>query len=126
MEALTLLAAFLLAVIGVARATRLLIHDAYPPTRALRRWWWNQTAGKGGWRAGWALVLVDPDDPDGSGCPFCAAPYLTAVALAVAIAGDVWSPDLGTLGGWWWILAVWASISYLAAMVVLRDEPLDH
>ena len=121
-DPLQLLAAFLLAVVGVARATRLLIHDGYPPTAALRRWWWNQTVAKGGWRDSWHLLLVGRE-PDESGCPFCAAPYIAAVALGTAVWADVLPLDLGTLAGWWWLLAVWASVSYLAAMLVLRDEP---
>lgn len=122
MIALQLLAAFLLGVIAVARATRLVLHDHYPPAEAVRRWWWNQTVAKDDWRAPWHLLLVG-EDPTKPGCPFCLAPYLAAVTLAVAIAGGVWSPDLGTLGGWWWVLAVWAAGSYLSAMFVLRDEP---
>lgn len=122
MTALALAAAYALAVVAVARATRLVIFDPYPPAAAARRWWWNQTIGRGGWRAAWHKLAVgeEPHDP---GCPFCASPYITAVTLAVAIAGDVWTPDLGTVGGWWWVAAVWASVSYLSAMLVLRDEP---
>lgn len=121
-DPLALLAAFLLAVVGVARATRLLIHDPYPPAAALRRWWWNKTVAKGDWRASWHNVLVG-EEPNESGCPFCAAPYVAALALAAAVWADVWSPELDTLRGWWLLLAVWASVSYLASMLVLRDEP---
>lgn len=119
-----LLAAYLLAVVAVARATRLVVHDPYPPVQVLRLRWidyqanrdWDPVAQheRTGLRYGWGSLVT---------CPFCAAPYITAVTLAVAIAGDVWEPDLHTLGGWWLVLAVWASISYLAAMLVLRDEP---
>lgn len=113
-DPLALLAAFLLAVIGVARAVRLIVHDAYPPAEAFRAWWLNRTEVKGGWRASWAPLVT---------CPFCAAPYVAAVTVALAVAGGVWSPDLTTGAGWWWALAVWASVSYLSAMLVLRDEP---
>jgi hypothetical protein len=123
MTELTLLAAFLLAVVATARLTRLLIHDAYPPTVALRLWWWNQTVAKGGWRTGWHRLLVG-DDPDDSGCPFCAAPYLSAIVLAVGMAAGIWQPGW-SLAGVWWTGAVWATLSYLAAIFVVRDEPLD-
>lgn len=122
MTALTLAAAYLIAALSIARATRLLTSDAYPPARALRYWWWNQTAGKGGWRRDWNVILVG-DTPDRPGCPFCASPYVTAVTVAAAVWADVWDPDLSTLAGWWWVLAVWASLSYVASMIVVRDEP---
>lgn len=110
--ALTLAAAFILGTIAVARATRLVVHDAYPPAQAFRSWFIRVTRD-GAWSP-----LVE--------CPFCASPYIAAVTLAVAIWGDVWEPDLGTVGGWWWVLAVWAAVSYLAAMIELRDEPPEE
>lgn len=121
---ITLLVAFLLAVVGTARAVRLLIFDAYPPVAALRRWWWNATVAKGGWRKDWHLVLVG-ETPDRPGCPFCAAPYVAALVLAAGLFARIWTPDLSTFAGWCWVLAVWATLSYLAAMLVVRDEPAD-
>lgn len=115
-----LIAAVVLGTVAVARATRLLTSDAYPPAEALRRWWWNQTVGKGGWRAGWAPLLTDENA--GAGCPFCAAPYLAAVNLTWAILADV--PD--TTGFWaqaWWACNLWLAVSYISAMIVVRDEP---
>lgn len=113
---LALLVAFLLAVIGTARVTRLIVHDSYPPIERLRigflRW-----ASRTPRRGPWSPLMT---------CPFCAAPYIAAVVLAAAVLADVWSPDLGTVNGWWWLLAVWASVSYLAAMLVVRDEPYDE
>lgn len=123
---LALLAAYLLGVVAVGRATRLVVHDPYPPIQAVRTWWvgkqaqrdWDTTLQqeRTGPAYGWGSLVE---------CPFCAAPYITAVTLAVAIWGDVWTPDLTTVGGWWLVLAVWASVSYLAAMLVLRDEPAE-
>lgn len=126
MHALTLLAAFLLAVIATARLARLVVHDAYPPMEALRIRWevyqGNRDAASrhrpgtlAAVRHGWGPLLT---------CPFCCTPYLAAVVLGVAMLAGVWSP------GWswasvWWTGAVWASVSYLAAMLVVRDEPED-
>lgn len=110
----TYAASFLLAVIGVARATRLLTSDAWPPAAAARIWWINQTKVKGGWRADWSVLAT---------CPFCASPYLAAPAVAAAVATGVWPVDLSSWAAWWWLIAAWASISYLASMLVLRDEP---
>lgn len=119
-DPLTLTAAFIVGVIATARAVRLLTHDHYPPAAALRRWWFNQTLAKGGWRAGWVLLL---SGEEGHGCPFCAAPYVAAVNLAWALlAGVTWD------GFWsqaWWVVNAWAAVSYLAAMLVVRDEPAD-
>lgn len=118
---LTAVVAFLLGSLAVARATRLVTADAYPPAEALRRWWFNQTIAKGGWREGWAPLLTDKDG--GHGCPFCAAPYAAAVNLTWAYLAGV---ATGGTGGWvtaWWLVNLWAAGSYLASMVVVRDEP---
>lgn len=125
----TLLAAYLLGVLATARATRLLTTDAYPPTEALRVRWHIWQANRetarprlrpgslASLRYGWGPLLT---------CPFCAAPYVGAAVLAAAIAADVWEPDLTTLTGWWWTLAVWASGVYLASSYVVRDEPVEE
>lgn len=121
MTALVVLAAVVTGTLGVARATRLTTSDAYPPARAVRLWWINATEvrGHGTWREGWAPLAT---------CPFCFAPYAAAVNLTWAL----WSgaPFDGTAladwHGWasvWWAVNVWAAVSYLAAMVVVRDEP---
>ena len=102
---LLLTAAFVLGVIAVGRAARLLTHDDFPPAVAVRRWWLLHTGKWGG--------LFE--------CPFCMAPYLAAGNLAwIAVAGV--EPD----GFWswsWWLVNLWAAASYLAAIVVLYDEP---
>lgn len=123
-DPLALLAAFLLVTVGVARATRLVVHDPYPPVQALRLRWitwqatrdWDAAAQRErtGVLHGWGSLVE---------CPFCASPYIAAVALGTGVWADVWSPDLSTLAGWWLLLAAWATVSYLAAMIVLRDEP---
>lgn len=117
MSALQLLVTFVVGVLGVARAVRLVVSDDWPPTKAVRDWWEVRT---GQWVEGelvpgrWTSLLT---------CPFCFAPYPTAVALAGVVWAGIWSPELDTLAGWWWVLAVWAAGSYAAAMVVVRDEP---
>lgn len=117
----TLLAAFVVGVIAVGRASRLAVHDAYPPVAAFRRWWFNQTVAKGGWREGWALLFTSHDG--GSGCPFCFAPYAAAVNLTWALAAGLeWGPFWSSA---WWVVNVWAAVSYLAAIVVVYDEPAE-
>lgn len=127
---LTLAVAGLLCVLGVARATRLWVYDAWPPVRWARdRFvaWAEQTVvkrdGKEGpgvprgypqltWRAGWAPLAT---------CPFCVAPWFALGSIAWAC----WSGlSIITLAGeGWWLLHTWFAMSYLAAMVVVRDEP---
>lgn len=120
---LSLLVAAVVGVLGVARLTRLITSDAYPPMARLRDRWkvltgvWvtdEETGDKELVDGPWTPLLT---------CPFCASPYLTALALAAAIVADVWEPDLASLTGWWWVLAVWAAAAYGASMIVVRDEP---
>lgn len=111
-DALTLAVAYVLAVVAVARLTRLVTSDDFPPVAWLRLQWERRTTpGK------WQELAT---------CPFCFAPYAAAGALALAVAADIWTPDLGSVAGWWWMAVVWGSGSYLASMIVLRDEPPEE
>lgn len=120
---LTAVLAALVGIVATARATRLITHDHYPPAEAFRRWWWNNTARKGGWREGWAL-LVSGDDLSG-GCPFCLAPYAVAVDLTWCLLSGAWQAAPGWWAAAWWVVNVWAAVSYAAAMLVVRDEPAE-
>lgn len=106
---LLLLAAFVLATLAAARLTRFVVHDDFPPMEYVRGTY-RRLVGYGPWEG---LVT----------CPFCFAPYAAGGLLALGIGFDVWTPDLSELASWWWIVVVWASMSYLAAMIVVRDEP---
>lgn len=112
-DPLTLLAAFILGTIAVARATRLVVHDPWPPILWARlRWltWTGQTPA----REKWADLFT---------CPFCFAPYAAAVNLTwVLLAGLEWGPFWSSA---WWVVNVWAAAAYLAPMLVLRDEPAE-
>lgn len=128
-ETLTLLAAFVLGTLGVARATRLVTTDAYPPVEAIRIRWeiWHanrdiestRPGTLGSLRHGWAPLLT---------CPFCFAPYAAAVSLAWCYASGAYSQfdGLTSSSGWWWALNVWAAVSYLSAAFVVRDEPPEE
>lgn len=95
-------------VLSVARFTRLVTHDTWPPFEWLR----PRVAAKLG---GWAELVV---------CPFCAAPYLMAGQM-------VWFGLLYDLAGlhsdaftWGWLVPnLWFALSYLAAIVVAYDQP---
>lgn len=103
-DPLVLLTATVVGVLGIARATRLITSDAYPPSVWARAMWVNLT------RAGAWSELAE--------CPFCTAPYLTAGSMAWA-----WFTDLNWT---WWVFHVWLAVSYLAAMIVVRDEPPEE
>lgn len=100
-----LLAAFVVGVLAVARVVRLIVDDDYPPMVWARR----------------KFVEHVPDDwSELVECPFCVAPYVTAVAAGLtwwSFNGD------GKLDWWWWVPTLWLAVSYLAAMVNTRDVP---
>lgn len=100
-----LLAAALVGVVAVARATRLLTQDEWPPVVRLRAAWSNLVR-----HGSWA-VLVE--------CPFCSAPYLAAVDLVWALLAGLDGDGFWTVA--WWVVNAWAAVAYLAAMVVVRD-----
>lgn len=100
----TLLAAFAVGVLAVARLTRLVVDDDWPPMVWARRVWDRLTAN-----SAWA-VLVE--------CPFCVAPYIAAFSIAWAVLSDLhWT---------WWLFHGWLAVAYLAAMVNVRDIPAEE
>lgn len=112
-DPLTLLAAAIVGTLAVARAVRLVTSDAYPPAEWVRLrflTWAAQTPR----REKWGPLVT---------CPFCFAPYAAAVNLAWALlAGLEWTGDLSWSSAWW-VVNAWAAVSYVAAMIVVRDEP---
>lgn len=97
--------AFLVGIVAVGRAARLLVFDDFPPTKAIREGYVRRAS------EGWGTLLL---------CPFCIAPYLAAGDLAWFLLGyhysDWWYAA-------WWVVNVWAAVSYLAAILVAYDEP---
>jgi hypothetical protein len=93
--------ALLFGTLATARAARLVVFDEYPPMLWLRtRYLVYFGTSK------WAKLVE---------CAFCAAPYLAAINMAYAYFSDFhWT---------WWVLNIWAALSYVAAIVVARDEP---
>jgi len=100
-----IVAASIVGIVSVARLTRLLTQDTYPPVAALRARWETWTYAPGHPRRhGWADLAT---------CPYCAAPYLTAIIGAWG-----WLTHFQTA---WWVVNIWLAASYFAAMVVVRD-----
>lgn len=93
------------AVLGVARAVRLLVHEDFPPAKWLRHKVIAWTKG-----GTWAAVVT---------CHWCNAPYLMFGSLAwLAIGLFAWNPLLWA----WWAVHLWAALSYLASWIVHHDE----
>lgn len=102
-QPLVLLAAFVLGVLTVARVTRLLIDDDFPPIA------WVRTRYIGAVPEKWGKLFE---------CPWCMAPY-------VAMADILWAWGSG-LHWSWWLGNVWAAASWLAAFLTVRDLPPDQ
>lgn len=115
-DLLPLLGALIVGAFAVARAVRLVTSDNWPPMLWLRLRWLTWTA-QNPRRERWSDLLT---------CPFCFAPYAVLVDLAWAVAVGAHTHqqlDLSTGHTWWWLVNVWAAVSYVAPMIVVRDEP---
>jgi hypothetical protein len=99
------LATVLVASIGVARAVRVLVHEDFPPGRWVRNTWIAVTKG-----GSWSDIVT---------CHWCAAPYLVAGSMLwFGLGLWLWEPLL-----WgWWVVHLWAALSYAASWVVHHDE----
>jgi hypothetical protein len=104
-----LLAAAITSVLAVARFTRLAIYDAFPPAAWIRRRYADAVPER------WAELVT---------CPFCLAPWVQLVSLLWAWTAGL-DPQTWT-GGLWWLAHLWFALAYLAAMVVVRDQPIVY
>lgn len=105
---LTLIAAFVVGTLAVARATRLWVDDDWPPVMAIRNWY---------------LSKVSMEWMDLATCPFCAAPWFALADLGL---GWLSYNEDGKLDWWWWLPNIWFAVAYLAAMVTTRDLPPEQ
>lgn len=96
-------AAAVVGVLSTARITRLVTQDSFPPAARLRIWWDNRTKDNA-----WAPLIR---------CHWCFAPWAGAVILAWAALTDL-QPA-------WWYVNGWLAGSYVASMVVERDEVVE-
>lgn len=93
--------AIVVAALSIARLTRLITQDIYPPVAWLRAKWAGLTHD-----GEWAELVT---------CPFCAAPYIAAVILAWGwFSGPHWT---------WWAFNGWLAFAYVGSMIVVRDTP---
>jgi hypothetical protein len=99
--------AILVGVLAVTRAVRLIVDDDYPPVLWAKRHFVRRVGEP------WSDVVE---------CPWCAAPYVAAPAVAwfaLLIAQPSWT----WLAWAWWLVNSWAAVSWVAAYLSLRDIP---
>lgn len=97
---LTLAAAIVVGILSAARITRLVTQDAFPPVAWIRGTWDKHTEN-----SSWNTLFH---------CHWCFSAWAT---LAVGLWG--WLTDMQPA---WWLFNGWLAASYIAAMVVERDE----
>lgn len=95
-------------ILGTGRLTRVLVHDEFPPAAWLRQKWSDWVNRHN--HQDWGMLLF---------CWWCAAPWIMAVTI-----GTFALSFLHPVLGWaWWLFWGWLALSYVASMVVARDEP---
>jgi hypothetical protein len=102
-----IVAAVLVAVLGVGRLVRVITYDDFPPAAAVRAWWVDLTRNRETGDMGkWGKLAI---------CLWCFTPWMMAVCVA-------WG--LLTHFGWaWWLFWGWLGLSYVTSMIIVRDEP---
>lgn len=101
-----LIPAVLVAILGAGRLARLITHDTFPPAAALRQLWTNAMKGHEDW-----VILAF--------CFWCATPWI----MLVAIGWFLLSINIVWIAWAWWLFWGWLALSYVASMIVARDEP---
>lgn len=97
-------AAILTTILGVGRLTRVIVHDSFPPAV-----WWRIT---------WARITKDGPWVKLFTCWWCLSFWVTLVCI-----GHAW---LSGLAWHWWLFWGALALSYVAAMVIARDEPAEE
>jgi undecaprenyl pyrophosphate phosphatase UppP len=98
-EIVVVLAAVVVGTLSIARLTRLVTQDSFPPSAWFRSKW-DALTDDGPWS-----TLAH--------CPFC-------ISLWIAIPVILWG-WLSNLHISWWLFNGWMAVSYLAAIVVMND-----
>lgn len=101
------LLAILVGVVGVARLTRVIVHDDFPPAV-----WWRIKWATWTHDGPWAKLFL---------CWWCLSFWVALVCIGWFLLIDVaaffmWS---------WWIFWGALALSYAATMLIVRDEPKE-
>lgn len=102
--------AVLVFVLGVGRLARVIVHDQFPPSVWFRQKWANWVVDHK--HEGWIDLFF---------CFWCLSPWI----MAVAIGWFALSFSVPFLAWAWWLFWGWLALSYVAAMIVERDQPKD-
>lgn len=95
--------AVIVAIIGSARLTRLITHDAFPPVAWLRAKYEDRVPED------WSLLVH---------CPWCMGPWMFLVCMTWFVV-SIFVPWLA----WpWWLFYIWMAGSYLTSQYVHFDE----
>ena len=97
-------------ILSVARLSRLLVIDKWPPVKKARDWYESKTDG-----SDWQWLTL---------CAFCMAPWVALGVLAWGLMANVYPLHYPATGFWaqaWWVFNGWLAISYLAGSYVARD-----
>lgn len=99
-------AAIVVAVLGVGRFARLITYDDYPPTIWIRSLWAGITKDNG-----WTKLAE---------CYWCFTPWAMLVCGGWFALGYLVLPWVLIV---WWLFWGWLALSYVASMIIARDEP---
>lgn len=97
-----------IAVLGVGRLTRVIVHDDFPPAV-----WWRMQWSKWTKDGPWAKLFL---------CWWCLSFWIALVCIGWFLLADVSPFFLWSWFIFWGALA----LSYAATMVIVRDEPGDE
>jgi len=99
--------AIIVAIVGVARLTRAIVHDDFPP------FVW--------WRIKWSTWTKDGPWAKLFHCWWCLSFWVALVCIGWFLLTVVHAFFLWT----WWIFWGGLALSYLATMLIVRDEPKE-
>jgi hypothetical protein len=99
--------AILVAVFGIGRLTRVLVYDDFPPSVWVRIQW-DRITNDGPW-----AKLVH--------CWWCASFWVALICVGWFLLTDLHAVFLWS----WWIFWGALALSYVATMIIVRDEPHD-
>jgi hypothetical protein len=100
--------AILVGILGVGRLTRVIVHDDFPPAV-----WWRMQWGRITNHGPWEKLFQ---------CWWCLSFWVALVCIGWFLLIDVHAVFLWS----WWIFWGALALSYVATMVIVRDEPGDE
>ncbi len=97
--------AILVGIVGVARLTRVIVHDDFPPAV----WWrikWAEITHDGPWK----MLFY---------CWWCLSFWIALVCIGWFLLIDIHPAFMWS----WWIFWGALALSYVSTMLIVRDEP---